>query len=92
MNNYVNPYFPNRKIRHAKLLVEAGFHINEAWYRDKKVVLCGVSKLIYWTNDDGINFCYSDYQQISLKTFLRDYAEAVKYNYKKKISINFPET
>lgn len=94
MNNYVNPYFPNRKIRHAKLLVEAGFHIDERWYKFPNTGNpnpTSVSKLIYWTNDKRENLTFFDYEQVSLKRFLERYANVVKYNYRQRASINFPE-
>jgi len=94
MNNYVNPYFPNRKVRHAKLLVEAGFHIDERWYKFPKTgnpKPTSVSKLIYWLNEKNETITFFDYEQVSLKTFLARYSEVVKYNYKKRISIYFPE-
>lgn len=95
MNNFVNPYFPNRKIRHAKLLVEAGFHIDAGWYKKdstgKNPNLTNVAKLIYWTNDKNESIVLFDYQQVSLKNFLKLYANAVKYNYRRRASINFAQ-
>ena len=95
-----NPYFPNRKIRHAKLLKEAGFEIDMRWYKNENGELkqpkgfnpkpTNCSKLIYWKRGD-IRVTLADYQQISLKELVRRVEEQVKYNCKQKAKIVFTE-
>jgi hypothetical protein len=87
-----NPYFPNRKIRHADLLTKAGFVVDERWYRNKNEPqrLCNVTKLIYWINPKtDVRITFFDYQQISLKTFIERISGQVEYNLKKKASVTF---
>jgi hypothetical protein len=88
-----NPYFPNRKIRHANLLKEAGFEIDLAWYRDKDNRVgnpnpTNVTKLIYWKRGD-IRVTLFDYQQISLSKLIDRIEGQVKYNYRQKARVVF---
>lgn len=81
-----NPYFPNRKIRHADIMIEAGFEIDMRWYKDKDNRTgnpnpTSVTKLIYWKRGD-IRVTLFDYQQISLKRLINRIEEQVKYNMK----------
>lgn len=92
-NNFINPYFPNRKIRHAKLLTSAGFEINMGWYRDKDNRAgnpnpTSVTKLIYWKRGD-INVMFFDYEQVSLKRLVERIKSQVEYNTKKKAVVEF---
>lgn len=88
-----NPYFPKRKIKHAKLLTEAGFEIDTRWYREKDrkdPILCDVNKLIYWVNKDlDIRLTFFDDQIIALKELINFINENIKYNLKKKARVVF---
>lgn len=97
-NNFVNPYFPNRKIRHAKLLTTAGFKINLNWYKDENGGIgqrkgsnpnpTSCSKLIYWKRGD-INLVFFDYDKVSLKRLVNQIENQVIYNQKKKAYVQF---
>lgn len=97
ISQYHNPYFPSRKIRHADLMVKAGFQIDERWYKDglekfsaKVKKPTSVTKLIYWKRGE-IQVCLFDYQQISLSNLINRVESQAKYWLRKKAKIVFQE-
>ena len=85
-----NPYFPKRKIRHAKLLTDAGFEIDMAWYKDidKTPHECNVTKLIYWKLGD-IRLIFFDYEQVSVNTLVERILAQKEYVMTKNAMVTF---
>jgi hypothetical protein len=85
-----NPYFPHRKIRHAKLLTRAGFTINRKWYRDldKPQRETNCNKLIYWKRGN-IHIIFLDYEQVSIKKLVERIISQAEYNTKNRAQIVF---
>lgn len=86
-----NPNFPKRQIRHAKVMRQAGFVIDEGWMSLNKhnppMPNSNVAKLIYWKHPRlQMTICIFDYEQISLaKLIERVYAQAVYWDRKDRV-------
>ena len=86
-----NPNLPKRKIKHAKLLTEAGFKLDMSWYdgkTDDKTV-CDVNKLIYWVNEEGIRVMFFDDDVVTIQTLIRLISKSIRYNLKKSARVTF---
>lgn len=85
-----NPNHPERKIRHAKLLTNAGFTIDKRWYQeeDKGKAPTNCSKLIYWQRGE-IRVTLLDYDTISLTRLVDRIIEQVKTRTCEKAKVVF---
>ena len=87
-----HPLYPNREIRHAKLLTDAGFSIDMNWYNNHTPVtdrkLNGCDKLIYWKRGD-IRLCFFDYNEVSVNHLVTNILGQAEYWMKRKASVVF---
>lgn len=87
-----HPLYPDREIRHGKLLTDVGFTIDMKWYDNHTPVtdreLTNVDKLIYWKRGD-IRVTYFDYQQISINNLITNILHQAEYQMKRIAKITF---
>ena len=89
-----NPNNKQRNIRHAKVMLQAGFRLSEKWMKHNEnhplPPDCGVAKLIYWEHPSfDCLITLFDNQQISLKKLIKRTYEQAVYHTKHKATIVF---
>lgn len=91
-----NPNYPNRRIRHAQVLTEAGFAIDEGWMKvnsqSQTKEPCNCGKLIYWKHPKlKTSVVFFDYQQVCLATLINKVIGQAQYDTRKQAYVAWNE-